>query len=256
MRISYEVNPPKIIDNTTDKFNIYALRSELEKFYSRIEMLKGLVYSIHVTDSVLGIARLSSVSIASSIVSNYNQRARCSIRVRDRNMNAIMQLVTDAILARIDGLLIVKGDEPRHKSIDSGLTASGVVKMLNEYGFADHIKLFLSISENASEHELLRKMSSEPYGFITQSITSIERIAALADIVKSNNKCIIPCIMIPSSKNKASAKNINLDWSNYENNIEEFIKQAYIICGEVMITSPNSFNDGVEIIKRLSKEVI
>jgi hypothetical protein len=62
--------------------------------------------------------------------------------------------------------------------------------------------------------------------------------------------------MIPSSKNKASAKNINLDWSNYENNIEEFIKQAYIICGEVMITSPNSFNDGVEIIKRLSKEVI
>ncbi len=250
MRISYEMNPPKIV-NQGEKFSIDKLRSDLDRFYSRVEMLKGLADSIHVTDSVLGIARLSSVSIASNIVSKYDQRVRCSIRVRDRNMNAIMQLVADAILARVDGLLMVKGDKPKDGSRDSTLTASSVVKVLNEYGFSKHIRLYLSIAEDASEHELLRKMSAEPYGFITQSITSIEYVEALADRVKSNNKCIIPCIMLPSSKNKASAQSINLNWSNYENSIEEFIKQAYNICGEVMISSPNSFNEGMEIIRRI-----
>lgn len=249
MRISYEMNPPKIVHD--DKFSIDVLRSDLDRFYFRVGMLKGLVEFIHVTDSVLGIARLSSVSIASNIVSKYDQRVRCSIRVRDRNMNAIMQLVADAILAGVDGLLMVKGDKPKDGSRDSALTASNVVKLLNEHGFSKHIRLYLSIAEDVSEHELLRKMSVEPYGFITQSITSIERVEALADRVKSNNKCIIPCIMLPSSKNKASAESINLNWSNYENNIEEFIKQAYSICGEVMITSPNSFSEGIHVIRRI-----
>jgi 5,10-methylenetetrahydrofolate reductase len=247
MRISYELNPPKILEY--DVFSIKPLKERLERFYSRVVTLKDIAYAIHVTDSVLGIPRLSSVSIASTIVNEYKHRARCSIRVRDRNMNAIMQLVTDAILAGIDGILVIKGDEPKHKSTDSGLSASSVVRILNNYGFNKHVKLYLSIGCDASESELSRKLSAEPYGLITQSIASIESLEYIADTVKSNNKHIVPCIMVPSIKNKASADTINLNWSNYENNIVEFIKKAHNICGEVMLTSPNSFNEGVETMK-------
>ncbi|MDW8000407.1 MAG: hypothetical protein RMI32_05280 [Candidatus Nitrosocaldus sp.] len=265
MKITYEMNPPRIMASSRDSnenpasdgdrvehFDIRSLSSDLERFYSRVGMLDGLVHTIHVTDSVLGTPRLSSISVGREIVHGYRQRARCSIRVRDRNMNAILQLVTDAILAGIDGLLIIKGDEPRHSSIDSALRPSSVVRFLNDHGFSKHIRLYLSIdAENYSEDELNRKLSAEPHGLITQSISSLDPLLSLVDRVKANNMCIVPCIMVPSPKNRASASSINLDWSMYEHDVESFALEAYSLCGEVMITSPNSFNDGVSILKRL-----
>jgi hypothetical protein len=264
MKITYEMNPPRIMASLSnsnyndpntpkrERFDLQSLSSDLERFYCRVRMLYGLAHMIHVTDSVLGIPRLSSVSIGREIVQKHKLRARCSIRVRDRNTNAILQLVTDAIIAGIDGLLVIKGDEPRHSSIDSALKPSSVVKFLNEHGFSKHIRLYLSIdAENYSEDELNRKISAEPHGLITQSLSSLEPLVSLADRVKANNMCIVPCIMVPSPKNKASASSINLDWSRYEHDVESFVLEAYSLCGEVMITSPNSFNDGINILKRV-----
>ncbi len=257
MKIAYEMNPPRIMvsssnSNRSERFDLQSLSSDIERFYSRVMALDGLAYMIHVTDSVLGIPRLSSIRIGREIMHRYKQRTRCSIRVRDRNMNAVLQLVTDAILDGIDGLLIIKGDEPKHSSVDSAVKPSSVVKFLNEHGFSKHIRLYLSIdAENYSEDELNRKVSAEPHGLITQSISSLEPLALLADRVKANNMCIIPCIMVPSPKNRTSAASINLDWSKYEQDVESFVLEAYRLCGEVMVTSPNSFNDGIDILKRL-----
>ena len=265
MKITYEMNPPRIMANCSngncnnpniihrsERFDLQSLNNDLARFYSRVMALDGLAYMIHVTDSVLGIPRLSSIRVGREIVHKHKQRARCSIRVRDRNMNAVIQLVADAILDGIDGLLIIKGDEPKHSSIDSALKPSNVIKFLNEHGFSKHIRLYLSIdAENYTEDELNRKISAEPHGLITQSISSIEPLELLVDRVKANNMCIIPCIMVPSPKNRVSAASINLDWSKYEQDVESFILEAYRLCGEVMITSPNSFNDGIDILKRL-----
>lgn len=268
MKITYEMNPPRIMTSNSDgnynspttphrseRFDLQSLNNDLARFYSRIMALDGLAYMIHITDSVLGIPRLSSIRVGREIVHRYKQRVRCSIRVRDRNMNAIIQLVTDAILDGIDGLLIIKGDEPKHSSIDSALKPSNVIKFLNEHGFSKHIRLYLSIdAENYSEDELNRKINAEPHGLITQSISSIEPLELLVDRVKANNMCIIPCIMVPSPKNRVSAASINLDWSKYDQDVESFILEAYKLCGEVMITSPNSFNDGIDILKRLMQD--
>ncbi|MEM2516742.1 MAG: methylenetetrahydrofolate reductase [Candidatus Nitrosocaldus sp.] len=264
MKITYEMNPPRIMTSNShsncnypntsqiERFDLQSLNSDLARFYSRVRALSGLAYMIHVTDSVLGIPRLSSISIGREIVHKHKLRTRCSIRVRDRNTNAILQLVTDAILAGIDGLLVIKGDEPKHSSIDSALKPSSVVRFMNEHGFSKHIRLYLSIdAENYSEDELNRKISAEPHGLITQSISSLEPLVLLADKVKANNMCIVPCIMVPSPKNRASAESINLDWSRYEHDLESFVLEAYRLCGEVMITSPNSFNDGIDTLKRL-----
>jgi 5,10-methylenetetrahydrofolate reductase len=244
MKISYELNPPKILDT---KFDHEQLVRDINTFRSRVMRIKDLVDSIHITDSVLGVPRVSSITLAKET----DIKVRCSIRVRDRNFMALLQLVTDAILANLDGLLIVKGDEPKDNSIDSGLKSTQVVKELNKLGFNNKIKLFLSIPCNPSKSIIEKKIDAEPYGLITQTIASIESLIMINDIAKEHNIKVVPCIMIPSEKNRKSAETIGLNWSSYIDDPYSFIKQAYDICGEVLMTSPMSFDDGLNTIRRL-----
>ncbi len=244
MKISYELNPPKILDS---RFDYQQLERDLDIFRSRVKQLKVLVDNIHITDSVLGVPRLSSITLAKE----FDIRARCSIRVRDRNFMALLQLITDAALAKIDGVLIVKGDNPKDNSRDSGLKPTQVVRDLNKLGFNRKIKLFLSIPSNASKSAIEKKVEVEPYGLITQTISSIENLITIHDIAKAHKIKVLPCIMIPSEKNRKSAERIGLNWDSYINDPYSFIRHAYDICGEVLMTSPMSFDDGLNTVRRL-----
>lgn len=243
MRVSYELNPPKILD---PKFNYTKLLDDINEFKRKVDMLKGIADIIHITDSVMGVARISPLSIIREIK---DINVRCSVRVRDRNFLALLQIVTDAIIAGVEGLLIVKGDKPTYNSKDSGLKPSEVVKTLNELGFNNKIKFFLSISPNPTKEEIDKKLDAEPYGFITQTISSLDELIKVKEMV--NGYKVIPCIMIPSEKNRKSAEALRLDWTSYKEDPYSFIKGAYNICGEVLMTSPRSFDDGLNILRGL-----
>jgi len=244
------MNPPKIMRNAS--FDLDSLKQDLDKFHSRVSRLMNLVDGIHLTDSVLGIPRISSLSAAQDVRKLHDStKLRCSLRVRDRNLSAITQLVCDSIMIGVDGLLLVKGDKPERPSIDSGLKPSNVVKILNEQGFGDRIKLFLSVPRNPDLNKIQQKIDAEPYGFITQSISSLDQLQKIVDNLKSRSIKVVPCIMIPSPKNKESANMIDLDWGRYEKDTDSFIRRAHDVCGEVLVTSPNSFDDGINLLKRL-----
>jgi hypothetical protein len=57
--------------------------------------------------------------------------------------------------------------------------------------------------------------------------------------------------MVPSKKNEQSARMIGLDWSDYEKEPVEFVKEAGQVAGSVLITSPNSFQSGLDLLKSL-----
>lgn len=250
LNISYEMNPPKIIRDTT--FDLDSLKDAARRFYNRVSEISALADSIHLTDSVLGIPRVSSISAAREIIKMHpGIKLRCSIRVRDRNLSAIIQLVSDAVMLGVDGLLIVKGDKPETPSIDSGLNPSYVVKVLNEQGFGDKIKLFLSIPSNPDLNKIRKKVEVAPYGFITQTISSLDRLKKIVDHAKDNSIRVTPTIMVPSPQNSESARMINLDWREYENDVYSFIRRSHDMCGEVLITSPNSFNDGKSLLNKI-----
>jgi hypothetical protein len=57
--------------------------------------------------------------------------------------------------------------------------------------------------------------------------------------------------MIPSEKNNQAAKMIGLDWKEYENNLLEFILQVGKHVDHILITSPNSFSEGVDLLSKI-----
>jgi hypothetical protein len=300
MKISYELNPPKIIIG--DYFDAMRLNQELQILLNRSSELVDLVNGIHLTDSVLGIPRVSSITAASYIMKNADIRLKlsCSVRTRDRNFTSFCQFVTDAILVGVESLLILKGDKPaaevavadaaadahavddddngrkeegvrggeqevgrkiirrsRQVQKSSGLKPTSILSFLNDKKYNNLIHLNLSVPSKISYYHnrslLEKKIEARPYSWVTQLISSLSDLGEIVDVAKSSKIKVVACIMVPSDKNRRSADIIGLDWKEYEKNPVDFIKAAGTIADEVLISSPNSFKAGIELLRSLKR---
>jgi 5,10-methylenetetrahydrofolate reductase len=251
MEISFELNPPKIL--TARRFDLAVLKNETLEFTDRASKLRGLVKNIHVTDSVLGIARLSSVTAASLIMKTGNPlNLTCSVRVRDRNRTSLRQIVSDAILVGVKSLLILMGDDPCGEANQSGMRPSEALKMLNIEKYCSDIKLGLALPSKLGRQDTLQsKLCAEPSFFVTQCITSISQLKEIKAAIEPHKIPIIACIMVPSEKNRQSAERIGLDWRGYHDDPVDFIMKAGEIAAEVLLTSPNNFGAGIEVLERI-----
>src|SRR5579864_1132363 len=251
MTIIYEINPPKVIQDTILSHD--QLSESVEILKERAAKIGQASDGIHLTYSVLGIPRVSPIT-AGFFIRNSNNKIRitASIRVRDRNLTSITQTICDAILLNLNGVLVLKGDAPPFGPKDSGLIPSDVIKQFNEQGFGKRIDMYLSISNSPDFEKIHKKVEAQPRGFVTQVISSIDQVTKIVDKLKPQGFKIIPCVLLSSEKNKRSAQMLNLDWSEYSKDMIGFIKQVHKISDNVLISSPNDFVGALELLKKLA----
>ena len=243
MTVRYEINPPKISDDGQDVRNVLS---------ERIKMISSVCNGIHLTDSVLGIPRVSPFEIAEKIrESNKDIKITCSLRVRDKDLNEIEKII-QASIGIVDGVLILMGDKSDTTSNKEELIPSQVVKTLNENGFGKKTDLFLSIPSNPNFTKIQKKVNAKPTGFFTQVIHSKDQIEKISNHLGSNGFKIIPCLLLPSHKNLKSAEFLKIDWSDYKENIVGFINEIHGITDDILITSPNDFKRAYETISKLA----
>jgi homocysteine S-methyltransferase len=243
MTVRYEINPPKISDDGQDVRNV---------LFERIETISSVCNGIHLTDSVLGIPRVSPFEIAKQIrESNKNIKLTCSLRVRDKNLNDIEKIVQESI-GTVDGILVLMGDKSDTMPNKDNLIPSQVVKALNDNGLDKKIELFLSIPSNPNFAKIQKKIDAKPVGFVTQVIHSKDQVEKIVNYLRPNGFKIIPCLLLPSKNNLKSAEFLKIDWSNYEENIIEFINEIHSITSEILVTSPNDFKRAHETLTKLA----
>ena len=242
MTIRYEINPPKVSDPP----------SRIELLDERIEQISKFCDGIHVTDSVLGIERISPLLIGAEIKQKHPKlNVTISLRVIDKTISEITDIVDSAINANIDGILILMGDPSPENDYKSGVIPSFAVKHLIQNGFNEKINLFLSLPSKPNFEKISKKVESKPNGFVTQVIHDISQVKRLHDYLNPKNFEIIPCLLFPSQKNSRSAQFLNLDWSNYEDNFSSFVLEIESISGDVLLTSPNDFKGALDFLTRL-----
>ena len=79
----------------------------------------------------------------------------------------------------------------------------------------------------------------------------------IADLAKPHGIKVAAVVMVPSEKNRQSASIIGLDWSEYENNPVDFIKQSAKMAEGVLFTSPKELSDlGLHLLKQLNNDAI
>ena len=241
MTIRYEINPPKISGDGQDARNV---------LFGRIKIISSVCDGIHLTDSVLGIPRVSPFEIAKQIrESNKNIKLTCSLRVRDKNLNDIEKIVEQSV-GTVDGILVLMGDKSDTSPDKAELVPSQIVKTLNDNGLGKKIELFLSIPSNPNFTKIQKKINANPTGFFTQVIHSKDQIEKISR--ELNDFTIIPCLLIPSENNLKSAKFLKIDWSNYKEDILGFINEIHSITDDVLSTSPNDFKRAYETISKLA----
>jgi homocysteine S-methyltransferase len=243
MTVRYEINPPKISDDGQDVRNV---------LFERIETISSVCNGIHLTDSVLGIPRVSPFEIAKQIrESNKNIKLTCSLRVRDKNLNDIEKIVQESI-GIVDGILVLMGDKSDTMPNKDNLIPSQVVKALNDNGLDKKIELFLSLPSNPNFAKIQKKIDAKPVGFVTQVIHSKDQVEKIVNYLRPNGFKIIPCLLLPSKNNLKSAEFLKIDWSNYKENIIEFINEIHSIDSEILVTSPNDFKRAHETLTKLA----
>ncbi len=252
MTLRFEINPPKVIQDTI--LSHQQLQESISKMKQKIMGISEYCNGIHLTDSVLGIPRVSPIT-AGALIRNSNQEISLtvSLRVRDRNLTALTQSVCDSLLLGLNGILVLKGDAPPKGPKDSKLVPSEVVKYFNELGFDKKIDFYLSIPSNPSIDKIQKKIDAKPKGFITQVIHSIDEVEKTVDILKPLGFKVIPIVLVPSEKNTKSAEFLQLDWSNYESKTIEFVKQIHDLTGDVLITSPSDFGAAKDLLANITK---
>ena len=143
----YEINPPRIS----------AEPNVLDTLFERIESISSICDGIHLTDSVLGIPRISPLDIAKKIRErNQKIKLTCSLRVRDKELNTIEEIVKESI-GIVDGVLILMGDKSNTNNDKTNLVSSKIVELLNDKGFNDKLELFLSIPANPNFAKIQKK---------------------------------------------------------------------------------------------------
>jgi len=242
MTIRYEINPPKITDPP----------SRIEILDERIEQITKFCDGIHVTDSVLGIERISPLIIGAEIKQKFPElEITISLRVIDKTIPQIVDFVDAAVRANLDGILILMGDPSPENDYKSGVIPSAAVYSLVQNGFNEKINLYLSLPSKPNFEKISKKVNSKPKGFVTQVIHDVSQVKRLSDYLQSKNFQLIPCVLYPSPKNSRSAEFLNLDWSNYENDFSSFVREIESITGDVLVTSPNDFKGALDFLTRL-----
>jgi len=248
--IIYEINPPKIPEDgeTSDD----EINSLLSKLLQRVSDISKFCDGIHVTDSVLGTRRVSALTTGKLLKKDHpDLQITISMRVRDKDMNLIKQIVEESIKLKLDGILVLKGDPSKENPTDSGLIPSQVVKHLTESEYGDKMNFFLSLPSNPNFEKIQKKIAAKPKGFMTQVIHSADQVKRIAEKLRNDGFRVIPCILLPTEKNENSAKFLELDWSAYKEDPANFIKQIHRIAGDVLITSPNDFTFAKETLKKI-----
>ena len=204
MTIIYEINPPKTSQNSKSSEELDELLAKLKQ---RVSEIATSCDGIHITDSVLGTSRVSAITTGLKLRKDHPKlRITISMRVRDKNLDSVIQYVDESIQAQLDGILVLKGDPSLDNPSDSGLIPSQVVKQIRHDRRGEKIKLFLSLPSNPNFDKIQKKINAQPTGFITQVIHSTEQVSRICDELKPKGFQIMPCILLPSEKNSKSAE--------------------------------------------------
>ena len=241
MTIRYEANPPKILPGVSTEESII-------KFVEKMKIISKKCDAIHITENVLGYQRVSPIIIGEIIKREIpNTPITVSLRIRDKNEDEITKFVDTCVTIGFSGILILMGDPTQSETSDSGLIPSAVLTNLKNRGYDSKIELYLSISNKPNFLKIGKKIKANPKGFMTQVVQNIQQVQNLSDNLKQFS--IIPIMLFPSEKNQKSADFLGLNLVEYSKEFDKFVKEAHMITGDVLITSPNDFNGLNEYLK-------
>jgi 5,10-methylenetetrahydrofolate reductase len=253
VKVIYEMNPPKVLYN--NYFDHDTINKNIDLFMSRAKKISEFVDGIHLTDNVLGVPRVSSLMLVSMLKKlGISKPISCTCRLYDKNLISIFQFVSEAIFCGVYSILILRGDEPIIGNKIFDIPPTKIVKILSSHSFNNYIKFDLSVPSKISDTAKIKnKLEARPRAFVTQSISSIHNLQEIIKMSAPYGIDVIPCIMCPSKRNEISAQKIGLDWRSYRDEPENFVREAATLTKKILLCSPNSFEDGLDLVMKLKE---
>ena len=257
-QVIYELDPPHLLaDGPLRKEDI---EQKLELLEKKVDRLGSNIDRVLITDSVLGFPRVPAIYVADHLVNKLAKEGRrrpevmCSLRTCDHSVNAIVQMVFEAMISGIKGILFVRGDPPRFGGSLNPEFPSRVVAKLREIGFKNHhMRFYVATPATLNKKDVDRKIASGADGLVTQIMRTPSEMKEISSYAAGRVAEIIGTIMVPSEANAPSAKMFDFDVSLYSKEPAKFVSSVLSYSTGVLVTSPRSFEDGLETVKHIQR---
>ena len=254
-RIIYELDPPHLLgEGPLSKGDI---EKRLEVLRHRVDLLENSVDGILITDSVLGFPRVPAIYVADHLVSSRLEKGKksdvmCTLRTCDHSVNAIVQMVFQAMISGINAILFVKGDPPRFGGSLNPEAPSKVVSKLREIGFkSNNIRFYLATPTMLNKKDVDRKIAAGADGLVTQIIRTTDEMKEISSYVAGRAPEVIGTVLVPTEANAPSAAMFDFDVSLHSKDPAKFVSSIMKFCTGVLVTSPRSFDDGLAVVSKL-----
>lgn len=257
-QVIYELDPPHLLAG--GPLRKEDIGQKLELLEKKVHLLGNDVDRVLITDSVLGFPRVPAIYVADHLVNKLAKKGKkelevmCTLRTCDHSINAIVQMVFEAMISGIKGILFVRGDPPRFGGSLNPEVPSKVVAKLREIGFkTNDIRFYVATPAVLNKKDIDRKIASGADGLVTQIIRTASEMKEISSYAAGRVSEIIGTVMVPSEANAPSAKMFDFDVSLYSKAPAGFVSSVLLHSTGVLVASPRSFEDGLETVRRIQR---
>ena len=251
--VTYEVVPPR-------KVNI-------SKILAKINRIAGFLNAINITDTPLGIPRVSSIPLAVYLQEKFkNLIVIPHLKIINCNVVGLKSLILGLRATGVKYVLLIKGDRPSEGTTVSDMSLENAVKYAKVIG----LRVIVGIGKNTRER-LEQALSMNPDIIATQPFLSEEEISNFFNITKElrskyNTKVkVIGSLIVFSPKNfqviKAISGNLDQKYTFSSDYLKLRTTKGLILkildlLDGVYISSPFDFDSVVEVLSDIREDMV
>lgn len=217
-----------------------------------VNAAKGLLDGYFIPCAPAGVPMIDCFATGVYVATKYGSEVYCSLRTRDYTLNHMLEKVKAASEFGLSGVLVTRGDPPRHGSDCSDYTTEFVVSYIRKHGLRADLGIVLSTRFKIEE--MVKRVERVKPDFITIIRFSegyVENLKVLARASSSVKKTFVFVLL------------------GLGNNIELFEKlgQPYVLPGElgavierlrglvtgIIVSSPLELYSAIELVKRVKQ---
>ncbi|MEM1628373.1 MAG: hypothetical protein QXP02_03725 [Desulfurococcaceae archaeon] len=220
------------------------------KFIDKIAPLaKNVFNAVFIPSGPAGIPLLDACATSIYISTVYGLKSIFSIRLKDVNLNHVIEKVKTAMEFGINGVLLTKGDPPRYGSSYDDLSSEYVLKYLREINV--DMKLGLIISLRYPLGSILKRISEKPdFVFIIHHVDNdLDKLMELRKHIAGEIK-IYDFILLGVDKNIELFKELGQKYVE-PMKLGDHIEKLNNIVDGVIISSPLEVKKAIEIVSKL-----
>jgi hypothetical protein len=210
----------------------------------------GIFDAVFVPSAPAGVPLLDGLATSVYLSTSFGLKTIFSIRLRDLNLNHVLEKVKVAEEFGLYGVLLTQGDPPKYGTSRSELLSEEVMQYIRKMGI--RARLGLVVSLRYPIESIVRRLEHKPdFVFVIHyGPSSREKLGEVCGVVSRASSEVYPFLLLGVGKSKGVFDKLNQEYFTLSD-IHEILEELRGLVSGVVISSPLDVEKVVEFFETM-----